>query len=542
MAANDNSRRREFYLLVSLLLLLLGSLQTWIEASGSQPHRQPASSREEFATQQRGALNITPEGSNSPAEQGLRAYVGDGAYEGYLGRLEGRQCWIIPVAGPNRYLYVSVNDDCLAGYTVHLNVTVTARATAKPGILQIDYDSYLYPWKSVGAEGKTTGEWKLFKFDLPDCSLTKRCNEADFRITSDQPFSVAEIRVTPMEQIAPPPEDTSRDWNLENIPRFSPDRCGFAFGGKWWGRGGMNREIFEQEMQKVKELGFGWVRQFAEWAEIEGEGKGQYKWEIQDFKISCAQKYGLKTLGMIGYCTMWAADAPDSVQDDRTKYPPKHLGDLRDYVHKVVSRYKNSVTYWEGWNEPNVRCFWRVPPSGRDPIEHYVQWQRTFYRAAKRANPDCVVLTGGFADGASLPRQLVSYYEKGLQGTFDVMNIHIYGADPRGRWMNQQLWSIIRVMRHFGDGDKPIWITETGWPVECDHPYGRSLEEQAEWAPWLWAVALSYPQVERVFFYELRDRDPSVGFGFYRSDFTPRPVVARWKEFLANLVRPNASQ
>jgi hypothetical protein len=93
------------------------------------------------------------------------------------------------------------------------------------------------------------------------------------------------------------------------------------------------------------------------------------------------------------------------------------------------------------------------------------------------------------------------------------------------------LETVIKILRHFGDADKKIWITETGWATD-KHELKKTLDQQAEWAPWTWAVLLSYPQVERVFFYQLRDRMDDEHFGWFDKEFNPRPVVARWKELL----------
>ena len=101
--------------------------------------------------------------------------------------------------------------------------------------------------------------------------------------------------------------------------------------------------------------------------------------------------------------------------------------------------------------------------------------------------------------------------------------------------MAKQIESVIRVMRHYGDGDKKIWITETGWPVDQKHPYGRTLDQQAEWAPWLSAVAHAYPEVDKVFFFELRDRAEDGLYGWFDKDFNPRPVVKRWKTLIERL-------
>jgi polysaccharide biosynthesis protein PslG len=440
--------------------------------------------------------------------------------------IQGKKCWTTKAeAGEGRYLYAKVVDPDLKGGSMKVNVIVTALDT--PGILQIDYDSDLFPWASKGIKKTGTGTWKKFFLELPNAGFMSRCNGQDFRLVSDRPLSIADISIQLVKRKIPA-DKFPRHWSLENIPRFGPETRGFAFAGS----GKMTKEIFEREMKMVRDLGFGWVRPALEWAEIEPE-KGKFNWEMMDFRVACAKKYGLKIVAQIGFDTMWAADAPDSVTDwSRSKYPPKKLSDLADYVTAMVTRYKKDIKYWEGWNEMNaVGAFWKIPPSGRDPFEHYVAWQRTMYLAAKKADPDCVVLTGGFAGEAEMTRQMARYYEKGLRGTFDVMNIHCYPADPRDDWMPDMIEGVIRVMRHYGDGGKKIWITETGWPV-ANHPYQRTEAQQAEWTPWLWAVGLSFPQVERIFFFELRDRGDGQYFGWYGTDFKPRPVVRRWEEYL----------
>jgi len=449
--------------------------------------------------------------------------------------VNGKKCWTVNSGNDeSRYLYVKVTDPKLKGGSMKVAVKVVA--LDNPGLLEISYDSYLFPWKATSVTKTGTNKWKLFTLELPDATFVNRCNGADFRLASDQAMSIARIEVV-LEKRLIAPEKFERKWDLKNVPRLTADNIGFAHGAIFWGPGGMTKEIFEKELDIVKENGFGWLRYWPEWEMLE-PSKGKYDWTISDYMVAEAKKRGIKQIGMVGFDTLWAADAPNSVQDwGRTKYPPKNLKDLEDYVYTLVSRYKNDVHYWEGWNEQNaINAFWMVPPSGRDPFEHYVAWQRVFYRAAKKADPNCVVLTGGFADGAELGKQLIQYYEKGLKGTFDAMNIHHYGADPREAWTPGQIETVFRIMKHYGDGDKKIWITETGWPIK-NHKFQRTVEQQAQWTPWLFTVLLSYPQVERVFFFELRDVSANEYFGWYGHDFEPRPVVNRWKEFLRTIQR-----
>ncbi len=455
----------------------------------------------------------------------LNIWAGDGG-KSMLDTRAGRPCWTIPMTQTMRYIYVRSVDKRFHGGSSQIRVTV--EAIDGEGDLVIEYDSYLFPWKRASRPMTNTGKWKAFDFNLPDAAMSGRCNGADFRITASHPVSLTRVRVEHVKRAIEPDRFPTR-WDEADLDRVTADRIGFSHGGMHWGEGGMTPAVYERELDLMADLGFGWLRYWAEWAEVEAS-PGEYRWANLDYRVAEAKRRGLRLIGAVHYGTPWASDAPEDVKGHaRTKYPPRDLADMQRYARAMIGRYKNDVQHWEGWNEANANGFWNVPPSGRDRFEHYVQWQRAFYEAAKQADPDCIVLTGGFADGADLARQLVRYYEAGLKDTFDVMNVHIYGGDPRGKWTVQQIQSVIRVMRHHGDGDKPIWITETGWPVECVHPNVRSLDQQAQWTPWLFAVLLSHPQVERVFFHELRDIPSDANYGWLRGDFQPRPVVEQWR-------------
>ena len=454
----------------------------------------------------------------------LSCAIGDGAAADIVAVVSGRPCWVVPCAGNVRYLYVRVNDPRLQGGRMRVKVALTARD--QQGVIECHYDGSLRPWQHASVTLQNTGAWRTFVFDLPDAGFTRRCNGYDFRFVSTHPLPVAAVSVELVERLAPP-DDFPRDWDVAVI-RTAPDRMGFAQGGLHWGKGGMSIEILDRQLRIMKDLGFGWLRYWPEWEDFEPENDA-FDWTRGDQVLAAAKRHGIEVLGMVGYCSTWATSAPDDVAGwARSKYPPRDLADVRDYVYRMVSRYKGGIHHWEGWNEANASAFWKQSPTHPDRFRDYVRWQRAFYEAARRADPDCVVLTGGFADDAHFAGQLMQYYEHGLKGTFDAFNMHIYGADPRERWSTGQLEAVIKVLRHHGDGDKRIWITECGWPL-ADHPLSRTLEQQAEWAPWVWGAWLRYPQVERVFFFQLRDHVPEVPYGWYDMAFRPRPVVARWR-------------
>jgi hypothetical protein len=158
---------------------------------------------------------------------------------------------------------------------------------------------------------------------------------------------------------------------------------------------------------------------------------------------------------------------------------PKHACEQLDqwaaFVREGVRRYGPRLPYWEVWNEPNLEKFWGRPPDPGD----YVRLLKASYAAVKEANPQAVVLSGGFAYGGQGPEFVRRCYDVGMKDSFDVMNIHLYcwgkkNVDP-AKFLAQKMAEARQTMSDYSDAGKPIWVTETGWPQidsEMFHPRG----------------------------------------------------------------------
>ncbi|HEQ60141.1 MAG TPA: hypothetical protein ENN74_00875 [Firmicutes bacterium] len=91
-----------------------------------------------------------------------------------------------------------------------------------------------------------------------------------------------------------------------------------------------------------------------------------------------------------------------------------------NYCYAAASRYRDSVSYWEIWNEPNLEFFW-----GRAP--HPADYARLAIVAATRirqANPDAVV-AGGATSGIDLGF-LGAAFDYGLLDAVDAITVHPY--------------------------------------------------------------------------------------------------------------------
>ena len=192
--------------------------------------------------------------------------------------------------------------------------------------------------------------------------------------------------------------------------------------------------------------------------------------------------------------------------DPGSLYPFQGLADWGNFVDVVVKRYKNRVRHWEIWDSPNTDSFGPHPTA-----KGYYDVLKSSYEAIKAIDPKCLVLLGGMdsngvaANPASKTRVenfLVDLYEAGGGSYFDACNIHPYvqpldGA-PRVLELAQDT---IKVMSKYGDGDKPLYLTEVGVVGDSD----EAKSAQAQMLIETFLVAKKEKQICHVMWSSLKD-------------------------------------
>lgn len=301
-----------------------------------------------------------------------------------------------------------------------------------------------------------------------------------------------------------------------------------------------------------------------DWRKIQPE-QGRYDWERTDAIFRLAKKHELRLVPMLLFTPLWASSRSYAPLDYHIS-PPSDYKQFRNFAYAVVNRYKPygilaetkdgyGITDWVIWNEPNVRPVSEAPIPGNfwtGSIDEYVELLRAGYEGAHAADPGCNVLNGGLADvywedgRADLITSLEQLYDPNHDGNtadggrpfFDTLNIHIYPPDqPDGNWYHNRMEYVIRLMERFGDEQKPIWITETGYGSVPHNETGQSAylseAEQADAVEMVYHTLAGYPQIERVFWWSLRDyysnawatnAEMEAHFGLLRADFSPKPA------------------
>jgi hypothetical protein len=215
-----------------------------------------------------------------------------------------------------------------------------------------------------------------------------------------------------------------------------------------------DHELAEGEFALMRQAGIGWARTDFDWTTVQQAQDGPWDFSLFDATVDKAEQAGITILPILAYDVAWATPAY------------KHPNLWREYVQKTVGRYKNRLRYWEVWNEPDLVQFWKETP---DPANYTILLKAAF-EEIKKIDPELTVVLGGLS---GIPYEFIEgIYKAGGGAFFDVMAVHPYRYPdtPEAHSLKDDLDKLRQLMAKYGDSDKPVWITEIGWPTHL----GRS--------------------------------------------------------------------
>ena len=215
-----------------------------------------------------------------------------------------------------------------------------------------------------------------------------------------------------------------------------------------------------KNLELMQKAGIRWVRADFSWNGVENP-QGNWRFDHLDRVVAETNKHGIQVLPILNYDVPWATPAY------------KHIDKWLIYVEKIVSRYKDQIKYWEVWNEPNLKGFWRDEPSG----ENYKILLEATYKKIKSIDPKLIVLYGGTA---GIPFEFIEDSLKaGAADYFDEFNIHPYRSGMTSNRSSERYYKDLEKLRQllakYKADHKPIWITEFGWAT----PPGNSQTSTA---------------------------------------------------------------
>jgi len=194
--------------------------------------------------------------------------------------------------------------------------------------------------------------------------------------------------------------------------------------------------LTEENLQVAQKLGIKWSRDHWSfcWYRLEPE-PGKWNFQEAEEKVHRAARYGVSVFGVLHGVPSWASI--DGSQSYTSR--PKDWKKWEEYVEKTVGHFRDKVKVWEIWNEPQS-------------AEFYTQLCQHTYQAAKRANPDCLLI--GLSSTLFSGDFLKEFVERGGLNYLDEVSSHIYNYNPG---LEEAFLKYSQKL-----GGKPVWNTEGG--------------------------------------------------------------------------------
>ncbi len=264
---------------------------------------------------------------------------------------------------------------------------------------------------------------------------------------------------------------------------------------------------------------------------------GAPDWRGVDEFVALSREFGLRISAVLLAQPYFVARCPDPADEPRNYLCPPG-GDAGFFLYgqmleQLARRTRGVVELFEIVNEPDGA--WAFKGTAAD----YARMLSVGHDAIKRGAPGAKVLLGGVMGLDSRPFLEAVFATPGFDAAdkFDIANVHVRG--PLG-----SLPGTIRAWREFfarhGAGDRPLWVTEFGYPAEPAFQYDPAFRGgEASQAAYLRAglPALVGAGAAKVFV-SLRDLDwpgpfASEGIVAGAVDHTTTPAPRRRAAFAA---------
>lgn len=298
---------------------------------------------------------------------------------------------------------------------------------------------------------------------------------------------------------------------LNNTPRQKAMSKRLVGMNVQWALGG-DSSIDDQYESKLQGSNTVWAREHFSYKLVMGDDQAGWL-KRYDQTMLRYDDNNTKVVGMLAYGSA----------DDEFGAPSAR--EWKNFVRKVVLRYRNYVDVWEIWNEPDSADY--LSPN---TWKNYKPLLKNGSTIIQTYDPDAIILNGAISNitDESYIRKLYKYGGK----YFDELNVHLYYCDEYrddgesiGRL--QADWEYLEALVHEYDPNEHIWVTELGCSTGdagiTDDLVKRYMKASVK-------MLLSYEENRPILLYTFRDR-PYLSayeayFGFMEEDFTSKPV---WK-------------
>lgn len=217
-----------------------------------------------------------------------------------------------------------------------------------------------------------------------------------------------------------------------------------------------------EELQKIRDLGFRAVRRGFYWNSVEKE-VGKYTFEAYDEQMNKCKELGLKVVGVL-------FQQHKAYENDSRRGVTSEKGrkGFANFAAALAEHYKDHDVIWEIWNEPNTQTFWGKG-KGNSPefAKEYTDLVKEVVPAMKAKDPNVFVVGGSVSNYWILSYEWTEYcFKEGILKTgIKGWSVHPYGVKTPEEY--EKGHKIMRnLMKKYGGPILPLVNTERGFSVK----------------------------------------------------------------------------
>jgi len=319
---------------------------------------------------------------------------------------------------------------------------------------------------------------------------------------------------------------------------------------------GMTDDEIATELDRLQSLGVTNIRVFVPWGLVE-YADDTYNWSYVDSIMDAAEERDMGVMMEVNATPTWAAADPESANVPAGSASPD-VEKFTDFMGTLATRYGDTVSVYEIWNEPNYVSF-------SNPIDPaaYAELLKSVYPVLKEIDPTATVVAGalGTVQDSSWTMSAVTFVQQmldaGAGDYFDAISVHPYqdtllfsdGYSCNCGGQLTPLQEIDAIVALIGT-DKTVWITEYG----VSTVNGEDDEaKQAQYIQDLLDYWQTYSQAGPIFIYTGSDTatgstDPEANYGLFYENGDPKAaaeMLAAWiaeHTIVTNPTDPETSQ
>jgi len=288
----------------------------------------------------------------------------------------------------------------------------------------------------------------------------------------------------------------------------------------------------------------GWLRVTFYWSSLNPDTYGVWNEnkfaELQGI-ITDAQMRGEQVMLILSGAPAWCGGGSNGAT-------PCYIDAWKAYVDEVSRRFKDQIAAYEIWNEPDLTGQSAYGVGWDFPVASYPRYVDYLSEAARiiRVNAPGTLIVGpamskSSSRSSSIWQQLdQTWFPDGTNASdyLDVISFHHtsfreyeHSEDIAWDIHDRIKWQI----RYYNprNGWKPMWITEFGWKVKSDISEATQRVRTKNLLIQMGGGGSGILKnkgfnIERAFIYRMHGCDGDEGYGIYRCNQTPRPVVSTY--------------